>query len=160
MYSPKIITDINKLILPLAMELIVVDTVKTIQDKKLLQASDRELVGTLTGMGVTYQIEGCSGFMDADENVIGLATTKDYGTIFHEIAHWFQWNEYGEDSYYSSMSNCLYYEQQADAFAKAIHDRLGIGEYKDYYFSKYGINFLREWFKGYIEDDLSEYIKL
>jgi hypothetical protein len=113
-----------------------------------------DVVGELSGYEFTTTTRNCGGYCSPKKKVIALGQTSDAAmiTIFHELAHTFQFKEVSfEMKDTVTMSAYLSLEHEAESVAYRMYN--GCIGYKHHsafnaYFDRYGILFLKDWVKG------------
>ena len=145
-------------VLPRPIQIQVCDAVKKISKSPKIVYNAPELVGSIIDYNtIENDHKDISGYYDQENKVIALSNSKDLYVIFHEIGHEFQYKEYGDEAYYKQISNCLWFEQQADRISFEFFRRLGFGGLEGRYFDVKGsIEFLSEYFQGFIPNDLTQ----
>lgn len=131
--------------------------------KRKLQSADLySLVGDMTGYNLIITDRYCGGYFDNTNKIIALNEEVDfsnsYNTIFHELGHFIQSkldlinkeNLISEELKIEWQADYIGYELMSKCFPNQNILRSDFNAYR----SKKDLEFLIDWHKGYIENDL------
>jgi Zn-dependent peptidase ImmA (M78 family) len=150
-----------KLITP-ELKLLMDAKVLLFERKLSLDAPLTEIVGVMTGYELIETTGYHSGYCDYEGQKIALHKTNNRGlinTIFHEMGHALQAEVGIFDKMSKLLSAELHMEQQCESIAfylqhKCLKRNAIEAKEFDSYFNDWDIEYLREYYKGWVDDDL------
>lgn len=127
-----------------------------------INAPIAEIVGVLSGYECITETKGADGYCDLDNSIIAINTKQSglLSVVCHEISHSIQaelgiFNDFGK-----LLSQQVKIEHQCETMAYYLYNGLfpeaPIPWHKFMaYFNKDSILWLADWYKGYVENDLT-----
>jgi hypothetical protein len=115
-----------------------------------------EIVGVLSGYNLISTDKDCSGYCNTYDKEIAYS---DGGVLvlYHELTHVVQ-SDLGYYENQKSLANGIRLEHEAESAAEYMLSRLHPGMKNIYLPSYYdigGVEFYKDWFNGWLEDDLT-----
>jgi Zn-dependent peptidase ImmA (M78 family) len=127
-------------------------------DLKINQAAITfdEIVGKLTDYETILTDKNCGGYYDKRNKIIAFSHNhvKNKTVLCHELSHFLQ-DDLNIDYRLVTLSECIAYEQQTEIMAYLLcKEMFNQSPSFNSYFKKEDHIFLRDWYKGWIQDDL------
>lgn len=148
-------------ILDKSSDILIPDFVKKYLDDKIIiynkikSADLNEKIGILTGYELIKSFDSCGGFCDTYNKEIAIIEVSE-PVLLHEICHAFQ-SDMGIYNKSNLISQEIKFEQQCESMARYMHQKInknpGLNLFTSY-FKKQDIDFLKNWYHGYLEVDI------